>query len=241
MTTTPKSRSLRAAAGALALGVLLAGCGGSSDDASSPLGDSSTAASTPGAPSTNAQTPGATGSVPAVGEMKPDGNGTGVNGATRGATDGGAATSGKPVAGAPTRLSMPTIGFNRSLASLGVNGRGEISPPAGVAQWYNKSVKPGQTGISVIAGHVMYDGPDVFYKLDKLSVGDVVTVGFGNGAQKKFKVYDEASIDKKKLQTDARVWGTSSKPVLALITCDASSQVVGNHHVDNYVVWASPV
>ncbi|KNX39213.1 sortase [Luteipulveratus halotolerans] len=180
----------------------------------------------------------------------------GVNGATRepSSTDGGSAgdgSDGSSGSGAkdgegtsqavPTRLEMPTIGFDENLISRGVNSSGEINPPAGVPQWYNKSVKPGQDGISVIAGHVMYDGPDVFYKLDKLSVGDVVTVEFGDGKSRTFKVYAEESVDKRKLQTDPRVWGSSSKPVLALITCDAGSRVVGNHHVSNYVVWASPV
>lgn len=140
----------------------------------------------------------------------------------------------------PTGLSMPTIGFDRPVEALGVNEDGEINPPRGVVQWYDKSVSPGRKGISVIAGHVFYRGPDVFSDLDKLSVGDVVSVKYGNGSSRKFRVYETESVDKRQLQTDARVWGEADKPILALITCDSGSRVVGSHHVDNLVVWAEP-
>lgn len=141
----------------------------------------------------------------------------------------------------PTALKMPTIGFDKPLQALGVNRDGEINPPRGVVQWYDKSVSPGQTGISVIAGHVYYRGPDVFSDLDELSVGDVVSVKYGDGSTRKFRVYDTESVGKRQLRTDKRVWGGSDKPVLALITCDSGSRVVGDHHVDNLVVWAAPV
>lgn len=143
--------------------------------------------------------------------------------------------------GTPVRLSMPSIDFDRSLTAMGVNAQGQISPPAGVTQWYDKSVVPGERGISVIAGHVTYDGPDVFADLDRLDKGDVVTVDYSGGKSKRFRVYAEQAVGKKALQTDARVWGSSDTPVLALITCDAASRVVGRHHVSNYVVWAAPV
>lgn len=229
--------SLTAVSCAVALSAVLTACGGSSDDASP------TAEQTP---------PVATGSNSASGSAgtggtatsKPDANGVGLNGATKGSGAGSSSVSpgrNKINGRAPVHLSMPSVGFNRELTSLGVTSKGEINPPAGVTQWYNKTVRPGETGISVIAGHVMYDGPDVFYKLRDVSVGDVVTVTFADKTSKKFKVYAEDAVNKKDLQTDQRVWGGSDKPVLALITCDSASQVVGNHHVDNYVVWAAPV
>ncbi|YAL84197.1 class F sortase [Dermacoccaceae bacterium W4C1] len=169
----------------------------------------------------------------------PGSGGTGLNGATAAPSVAGGTTN--AAAQQPVSLKMPSIGFDKSVRALGVNDKGEINPPSGVVQWYNKSVTPGQTGISVIAGHVLYDGPDVFYKLHELQPGDVVTVGYGNGSSKQFKVYAEASVTKTKLQTDQRVWGKSDKPVLALITCDAASRVVDEHHVSNYVVWAEPI
>lgn len=141
----------------------------------------------------------------------------------------------------PAGLEMPSIEFDKSVTPMGLSDEGTINPPAGVVQWYDKSVVPGEKGISVIAGHVEYDGPDVFYDLDELDKGDVVTIAYGDGSTQRFKVYAEESVSKKELQTDGRVWGTSDTPVLALITCDGNSEVVNRHHTDNYVVWAKPV
>ncbi|MDE9366346.1 class F sortase [Luteipulveratus sp. YIM 133132] len=224
MSTT---RSLRVRAAVVGAGIVLAtlsGCGGDEKTSAEPSGGG-TGGGTPTSSATTAH---------------PDSQGVGLNGSTKEA-GGASAPASSRAKGDPVRLVAPSIGLDKKLVSLGVNSSGEINPPAGVPQWYNKSVRPGKDGISVIAGHVMYDGPDVFYKLDQLDKGDVVTVQFAGGQQKKFKVYDEASVDKKTLQTDARVWGSSKTPVLALITCDAGSKVVGNHHVSNYVVWAAPV
>lgn len=151
------------------------------------------------------------------------------------------ATATKGGGSVPTRLQIPSIGFDKKVTGMGLTASGEISPPAGVTQWYNATVAPGQPGISVIAGHVTYNGPDVFEKLEQVKVGDSVTVGFADGSSKKFVVTREKSVGKTELQHDATVWGTSSTPVLTLITCDAGSKLVGRHHVNNFVVWTKPV
>lgn len=151
------------------------------------------------------------------------------------------ATASKGGGSVPTKLSIPSIGFDRKVSSLGLTDDGQISPPPGVTQWYNATVSPGQPGISVIAGHVTYDGPDVFTNLEKVKVGDELTVGFANGSSKKFVVEREKSVDKNALRTDQSVWGTSTTPSLVLVTCDANSKLVGQHHLNNFVVWTKPV
>lgn len=238
-------RTLAAAGCALTLALGLAACGESAPQGQRSKGAPPAATSTPAAASTatlgsmsGSSSPAATSEQPPPGLPTPGENGTGVNGAT--SESSAAARRSTVPADQPARLSMPSIGFDRAVRGLGVNAQGQISPPAGTTQWYDKSVIPGQPGISVIAGHVTYNGPDVFYRLDRLAIGDTVTVAYGNGSSKAFKVYAEEAINKKTLQSDPRVWGSSTTPVLALITCDAASRLIGNHHVDNYVVWAAP-
>ena len=51
----------------------------------------------------------------------------------------------------------------------------------------------------------------------------------------------EKSVDKQALRTDQSVWGSSSTPSLVLITCDAESKLVGQHHLNNFVVWTKPI
>ena len=141
----------------------------------------------------------------------------------------------------PVKLTIPSIDFDRKLTGMGLTDDGEISPPPGVTQWYNATVSPGQNGIAVIAGHVTYDGPDVFANLEKVKVGDQLSVGFADGSSKKFVVVREKSVDKQALRTDQSVWGSSSTPSLVLITCDAGSKLVGQHHLNNFVVWTKPI
>lgn len=151
------------------------------------------------------------------------------------------ATATKGGGSVPTSLTIPSIRFDRKVTGMGLSAVGEISPPPGVTQWYNATVSPGQNGISVIAGHVTFNGPDVFVDLDKVKVDDHLAVGFADGTNRTFIVTRVKSVDKDALRHDQTVWGASSTPVLALITCDASSKLVGAHHTNNFVVWAKPV
>ena len=118
-----------------------------------------------------------------------------------------------------------------------------LNPPGGVIQQFTGygRVSPGKPGIAVLAGHVTLNGPDVFYALGRTPVGGEVTISYADGTHKKFVVTNKASIDKRALQNDMRVWGSTSTPVMALVTCDASSGWVNaRHHANNFVVWARP-
>lgn len=153
------------------------------------------------------------------------------------------AGSGKQVAsGTPVRLTMPSLGFDQPVRAMGLNN-GAIDPPPHVVQWYTGSVRPGSPGISVIAAHVApYGGrAGIFSTLPRMSVGDTVDLGYAGGGNRTFRVYAKEAVGKKELQRDPRVWGSSSTPVVALITCDAAAEHVGGHSTKNYVVWVKPV
>lgn len=123
---------------------------------------------------------------------------------------------------------------------MGLTSAGVVEPPPHQTIWYTGSVKPGRAGISVIAGHVTYAGPDDFWLLDEVAVGAHLTIRYSDGTSQNLRVTDKASATKLALQKDPRVWGTSRTPVVALITCDRNSPVIGHHHTNNFVVWAVP-
>lgn len=106
--------------------------------------------------------------------------------------------------------------------------------------WYTGSTVPGQAGISVIAGHVTYEGPDNFYNLNKVVPRGEVKLQCSSGGLLSLRVVRTASVLKTTLQTDQSVWGTSPSPVVVLITCDPSSRVVNGHHLNNFVAWTAP-
>ncbi len=145
------------------------------------------------------------------------------------------------VTATPTWLSIPTVGINESIAPMGLTKSGEIEPPQRQTIWYTGSPKPGTPGISVIAGHVEFSGPDNFWRLDEVPIGATITIRYSDGTQVRFVVSHKRSELKVAVQTDAEVWGTSTTPKLVLITCDKHSPVVSHHHLNNFIVVASPV
>ena len=141
-----------------------------------------------------------------------------------------------------TGISIPSIGLNHSVSLYSVAG-GVLNPPSGmIAQvsGYGR-VTPGRPGIGVLAGHVTYNGPDVFYRLPSIAPGATITVRYSDGTSKNFVVSRKASVNKDRLTSDPSVWGGSASPSLVLVTCDSSSGWANAyHHVNNYVVWATP-
>lgn len=145
--------------------------------------------------------------------------------------------------GRAVRIDVPSIGLHHRLDVIGTNG-GVVSPDAyqlGVYRGYGR-VNPGDNGISVIAGHVTYYGPDVLYRLSSLRQGSRFTITYANGGTRTFVTTSPpTSIDKDALQKNQRVWGQSSTPVVAFVTCDSGSRWENaRHRANNLVVWAKP-
>lgn len=231
---------------------LLTGCGTQSEttsatssppDASSSRATGSTSSdptATAPSPTSSASSASSTPGQLSAGETKPPST-TASQSSTggRGTPQHSAAGNGTGPIGVPGRLSMPALGFDQPVRALGLNG-GAIDPPPHVVQWYTGSPRPGAPGISVIAGHVApYGGkPGIFSRLDRLTPGDKITVSDSNGTPRSYTVYAKEAVNKQALQRDPRVWGKSSTPVIALITCDNDSTEIAGHRVKNYVVWA---
>lgn len=146
--------------------------------------------------------------------------------------------------GKAVRIDIPKIDLHHSITPL--SERGSTLEPKmyeiGMFRGYGR-VNPGDPGVALLAGHVTYNGPDVFYRLHRLRQNDVYTITYANGGVRRFVVTTQPeSIDKDALQHDQRLWGGSKDPVVALVTCDASSGWVNSqHHSNNVVVWSKPV
>lgn len=202
-----------------------------------PTTESSTAAPSPSskeeapepAPSTSSAAPSPSSSTPAPSPSS----------AQPAPDSGNVAQPGDPVA-APTRLKIPSIGFDREVSEVGLTSKGTLNPPPGITGWYGKTVKPGENGVSVIAGHVTYGPPDVFYHLPNVKVGEKFTTTDANGKEREWKVTVVEEIDKVALSKDSRIWGDSPTPKVALVTCDPDSPRTGGHSSINVFVLAEP-
>ena len=142
----------------------------------------------------------------------------------------------------PVRLRIPSIGVDSRLMDLGLLADGSMQvPPGGFpAGWYTGGPTPGELGPAVVAGHIDWKGPGVFFNLHRLKPGDVVSVSRADGTQPTFRVTVVARYPKDKFPTTL-VYGNLDHAGLRLITCGGSFNSRTGHYQDNVVVFADLV
>jgi sortase (surface protein transpeptidase) len=142
---------------------------------------------------------------------------------------------------APVRIQIPAIGVNAPLVRLGLDSKGALEAPKRFddAGWWTGGSRPGERGPAVIAGHVdSKTGAAVFYKIGRLRRGDAVVVHRRDGTRARFVVQGSARYAKNRFPT-ARVYGSTRRPTLRLITCSGVFDRSTGHYLDNTVVYAS--
>jgi sortase (surface protein transpeptidase) len=143
---------------------------------------------------------------------------------------------------APTLLSIPAIGVNSTLVTLGLakDGTLEVPTQAMTAGWYTGSPVPGLVGPSVIAGHVHWSGiPAVFAHLADLKPADRVIVSLSDATTVTFAVDRVVTYPKTQFPTDL-VYGDIAYPGLRLITCGGYDPVAKAYEA-NVIVFATRV
>jgi len=142
----------------------------------------------------------------------------------------------------PVRLEIPAIGVDTGVLRLGLAGDGTVEVPPIAADdragWYEHSPTPGQTGPSVILGHVTVGayGDGVFRRLGELRRGDRVVARLENGSSAEFAVTEVRTTAKAHFPT-AEVYGDVDRPELRLITCGGPR--TGDGYADNVIVFAA--
>ncbi|WP_042374835.1 class F sortase [Streptacidiphilus neutrinimicus] len=144
---------------------------------------------------------------------------------------------------APVGLTIPSIGVHASVMSVGLNPDGTVGVPPieanAPAAWYDGTPTPGQTGPSVILGHVTVGqfGDGVFLHLSRMRPGDRIEVRRQDGSTAVFTVDRVQTVGKSVFPT-AAVYGNVDHPALRLITC-GGPHLSGGGYPDNVIVYAS--
>ncbi|WP_189935913.1 class F sortase [Streptomyces aurantiogriseus] len=143
----------------------------------------------------------------------------------------------------PVSLRIPAIHVHAPLTKLGLDATGALRPPpAGnpsLAGWYSGGTAPGSAGTALITGHVdMPTGsPGVFYELGALAKGDRIEIHRTDGRTAVFTVY-AVEVYKKETFPDEKVYGSSARPELRVITC-GGGYVKNDGYQGNVVVFAT--
>jgi len=142
----------------------------------------------------------------------------------------------------PVRLQIGAVGVDSTLMDLGLQKDGTMEvPPSGFpAGWYTGAPTPGEMGPAIIAGHIDWKGPGVFYNLHNLKVGDQITVTRKDRSKPVFRVTLVAKYLKDQFPT-ALVYGNLDHAALRLITCGGSFNSATGHYEDNIVAFADLV
>jgi sortase (surface protein transpeptidase) len=141
--------------------------------------------------------------------------------------------------GAPLRVTIPAIGVDADLVPVGLKPDGAMqTPDFGHAAWYQPGPRPGDAGPAVLVAHVdsKASGPDVFYRLRDLALGDQVTVHYRT-LDRTFAVTEKEQTPKTALPAD-RIWNATTAPVLRLITCGGAFDRTARSYLDNIIVYA---
>ncbi|WP_060888922.1 class F sortase, partial [Streptomyces scabiei] len=142
----------------------------------------------------------------------------------------------------PVRLLIPGIGVDTPLIRLGLAPDGTVEVPPITAHdragWYEHSPTPGQTGPSVILGHVTVGrhGDGVFRRLATLRRGERIEARLENGTAARFTVDAVTTVAKSAFPTD-EVYGNVARPALRLVTCGGPRN--GSEYRDNVIVFAT--
>ncbi|WP_226659706.1 class F sortase [Pseudalkalibacillus hwajinpoensis] len=143
----------------------------------------------------------------------------------------------------PAQVSIPAINVEANVEHVGQLPNGQMDVPKDDRNvgWYQPGAKPGEIGNAVLAGHVdNKTGPSVFFHLEDLEGGDIVTVTDENGKAYDFEVYAVKSYPRNKAPLE-KVFGTSSKPGLNLITCTGTFNRDAGTHEERLVVYTTLV
>lgn len=142
----------------------------------------------------------------------------------------------------PTRLLIPEIGVDAPFIGLDIESSGRLeAPPAddvNLVGWQADGVSPGETGTSIIAGHVdTATAPAVFAELSELDKGDRFTVERSDRRTAVF-VVDAVETFAKDDFPDQRVYADTPRAEVRLITCAGDYDHQAKDYAENLVVFA---
>ncbi|WP_112467606.1 class F sortase [Streptomyces triticisoli] len=143
----------------------------------------------------------------------------------------------------PVRLRIAAIGVNAPMTRVGLDAAGALRTPPhdkpGFAGWYGDGTAPGSAGTAIATGHVdtPTGDPGVFYNLGALTEGATIEISRADRRTAVFAVRAVELYDRKKFPSK-KVYGSSGRPELRLITC-GGGYTKRTGYLSNVVVYAT--
>ncbi|HWP97006.1 MAG TPA: class F sortase [Syntrophomonadaceae bacterium] len=124
--------------------------------------------------------------------------------------------------GVPVRLKIAQLKIDAAIEQVGLTTDGAMASPQKLNEvaWYKAGPRPGEQGSSVLAGHKSHKAsvPAVFDNLNKLSVGDSLSIVDNTGKSISFVVKEIRIYEKGKGADE--VFNKKGGNYLNLVTCE---------------------
>jgi sortase (surface protein transpeptidase) len=122
----------------------------------------------------------------------------------------------------PKKIIIPELGIDTYIQQVGVDQDKKVAAPDNIflVGWFNQSQRPGQKGLSVMAGHVTGKNADaIFVKLGQVAIGQRYTVELGSGKQLSYEVTSKQTLPE--AQSASAIFSQDPQTVsqLNLVTC----------------------
>ncbi len=141
---------------------------------------------------------------------------------------------------APTMVRIPSLDVSSPVVRLGLKDDNTMAVPksAEPTGWFGQSPTPGSLGPAVLAGHVTWQRePAVFFKLRKIRKGARIEIDRRDGSTAIFRVTSVGQYAKSAFPTE-KVYGSTDRAALRLITCGGVFDGETSRYSDNVVVLA---
>ncbi|MCP2336000.1 class F sortase [Actinomadura rupiterrae] len=142
----------------------------------------------------------------------------------------------------PATIKIPKLGVSAPVTGLGLKPDGTIEVPPldqpNLAGWWKDGPTPGETGPSVVLGHVDARGAAaVFNKLTELREGDRVQVVRKDGRTAEFAVQRVERVAKSAFPGEKIYAEDLDYAALRLVTCGGDFDRETGHYVDNVIAY----
>ncbi|MDE2188127.1 MAG: class F sortase [Patescibacteria group bacterium] len=125
----------------------------------------------------------------------------------------------------PVSISIPSVGTNAPIISVGLTKTGNVDVPHNFVQagWYTGNPTPGSEGSAIIDGHVDNGGykptiDGIFKHLDQAKLGDFIAVAMSDGTSRTFQIVKSAVYSLNAFPS-TQVFRQDGAAYLKIITC----------------------
>lgn len=146
-------------------------------------------------------------------------------------------------AGTPRSISLPSIGADGCIEPVGIDQFGAVAVPTNIhlAGWFVESAAPGQSGLSIIDGHIngLYTEDGIFQHLVNVQAGEMFSVTMGDGTNLEYKVQSVQSLP---VEESAQVLFRQDPAIesqLNLITCGGRYSAATGQFDERVIVIAA--